>query len=170
MSKLKVTVNKETYELIMERIFNAPRQLVWKAYTTPELIAQWWGPHAFDTTVEAMDVRPGGVWHYVMHANDLLKGTELEGIISAGKGIYKEVKEPELLVYVDYFVDKDGEIMQEMPAPLITTTFEDLGEMTRMISTAKYNSLEELEKVVSMGVEQGTAETFEKLDTLLSSL
>jgi uncharacterized protein YndB with AHSA1/START domain len=171
MSKLQVTLNKETNELTMIREFEAPRELVWKAYTNAELMAQWWGPRAFTTTVPEMDVRPGGVWHYIMHGTgEALKGTEYEGMEAGGKAIYQEIKEPELLVYRDIFVDKDGNEDTNLPAAIITIRFEENDEKTLMTSTTKYASAEDMQKVVDMGVEQGTAETFDKLDELLQTL
>ena len=60
-------------ELVITRIFDAPRELVWKAWTDPNHIAQWWRPNGFSTTTDTMDVRPGGVWRFVMHGPDGLQ-------------------------------------------------------------------------------------------------
>lgn len=171
MSKLQVTVKKETNELILKREFDAPRALVWKAYTDAELFAHWWGPRAFTTTVPEMAVRSGGVCYYVMHGTgDELKGTEYEGMESGGKMLFEEIKEPELIKYVDVFVDKDGNEIPGMPRATSTTTFEEQNGKTLMTNTTTYEKLEDLEKVLAMGVEQGTAETFDKLDEVLGAL
>ena len=57
-------------DLVFERTFDAPREQVWKAFTDPEIVPHWWGPHGTTTTVVEMDVRPGGKWRYVSHAGD----------------------------------------------------------------------------------------------------
>jgi uncharacterized protein YndB with AHSA1/START domain len=169
MSHTKMHINKDNLELTMVREFNAPRQLVWNAFTKPELVSKWWGPKAFTTTVKEMDVRPGGTWYYIMHGTGAeLKGTEFENLEAPGKAIYEEVVEPERLVYKDVFVDSTGEIIPDMPVGYITYTFEDNGDKTILTAVTKYSSLEELQKVVDMGVEQGMSESLEKLDTLLA--
>jgi uncharacterized protein YndB with AHSA1/START domain len=78
-------------EIAATREFNAPRELVFKVWTQPQHIAQWWGPTGFTTTTHEMDVRAGGVWRFVMHGPD---GTDYDNEIS-----YVEVVPPERLVY-----------------------------------------------------------------------
>jgi uncharacterized protein YndB with AHSA1/START domain len=73
-------------EIVMTRVFDAPRELVFKAYTDPSLIPQWWGPRGFTTTVDQMDVRPGGVWRFVQRGPD---GSEY-----AFNGVYREIAPP----------------------------------------------------------------------------
>jgi len=77
-------------ELVLTRSFNAPRDLVFKVWTDPKHVAQWWGPHGFTTTIREMDVRPGGAWRYTMRGPD--------GNDYAFDGVYVEVIEPERLV------------------------------------------------------------------------
>ena len=78
-----ITSDEQTGKMVVERIFNAPRELVFAAYTEPDRIAQWWGPRGWNMRNVKMDVRPGGVWHYVMTGPD---GTE-----SWGMATYQEV-------------------------------------------------------------------------------
>src|SRR5258705_101160 len=78
-------------EMLITRLFDAPRELVFGAWTDPERIANWWGPTGFTTTTSAMDVRPGGVWRFVMHGPD---GRDYQNKI-----VYMEVVPPERLVY-----------------------------------------------------------------------
>ncbi len=65
MAKATFIIKREAREVVMERVFDAPRELVWKAFTNPQSIPQWWGPRNLTTTVDKMDVRPGGIWRYV---------------------------------------------------------------------------------------------------------
>jgi uncharacterized protein YndB with AHSA1/START domain len=78
-------------DLVLRRTFDAPRKLVFKAWTDPKHLAQWWGPRGFTTEIHEMDVRPGGVWRYVMRGPD---GNEYPF-----EGVYVEVVEPERLVF-----------------------------------------------------------------------
>jgi uncharacterized protein YndB with AHSA1/START domain len=170
MSKTNVTVNRETNEIIISRDFNAPRQLVWNAYTKAELLEKWWGPRAFTTEVKSIDVRPGGVWHYIMRGTgEALKGTEYEGMVSAGKAYYDEVVEPELLVFKDVFADEQGNDIPNMPIGINTYRFEENNGVTTVTSVTKYETIEEVEKVLAMGMEQGITETLDRLEELLAA-
>jgi uncharacterized protein YndB with AHSA1/START domain len=78
-------------EIVIERVFDAPRELVWAAWTDPKQVVKWWGPKGFTTTIEEMDVRPGGVWEHVMRGPD---GTEYPN-----KSVFSEVVRPERIVF-----------------------------------------------------------------------
>jgi uncharacterized protein YndB with AHSA1/START domain len=82
------TADRET---VITRIVDAPRELVWKVWTDPEHVVKWWGPNGFTTTIEKMDVRPGGVWKHVMHGPD---GTDYPN-----SSVFKEVVKPERIVF-----------------------------------------------------------------------
>jgi uncharacterized protein YndB with AHSA1/START domain len=103
MNKLKVTVKKDTKELVMERTFDAPRDLVWKAWTT-EMVDEWWGPTDWKTTTTVQEVKPGGQWKYCMESPT--------GQLSCGVTTYKEVVAPEKIISTDVFTDKDFNIME----------------------------------------------------------
>jgi uncharacterized protein YndB with AHSA1/START domain len=85
------TENCTDREILIARTFDAPRELVWKAMTDPQHVIHWWGPRGFTTTIEEMDVRPGGIWKHVMHGPD--------GANYPNKSIFKEVVKPERIVY-----------------------------------------------------------------------
>jgi uncharacterized protein YndB with AHSA1/START domain len=78
-------------EIKITRLINAPRELAFSAWTDPEKVVKWWGPNGFTTTTERMDVRPGGVWEYVMHGPD--------GVDYPNRTVYEEIVPPERLVY-----------------------------------------------------------------------
>jgi uncharacterized protein YndB with AHSA1/START domain len=92
-TSLKEFVENETSErdILISRIFEAPRELVWQAMVEPQHVVQWWGPRGFTTTIEEMDVRPGGVWKHVMHGPD--------GVDYPNKSIFKEVVKPERISF-----------------------------------------------------------------------
>ena len=78
-------------EIVITRLLDAPRELAFSAWTDPDKVVRWWGPNGFTTTTERMDVRPGGVWEYVMHGPD--------GVDYPNRTVYEEVVPPERLVY-----------------------------------------------------------------------
>ena len=108
-------------ELVITRIFAAPRRLVFKMWTEPEHLVRWWGPRGFKTISGRMDVRPGGAWSRLMRTPD--------GSVIRKHGVYREIVAPERLVltYVtDDAADNPG------PETLVTVTFTDLGGKTRL--------------------------------------
>ena len=101
-------------EIVITRLIDAPRELVWKVWTEPDHVINWWGPTGFSTTTHSMEVKPGGMWRYVMHGPD---GRDYQNLIT-----YLEVREPERLVY------KHGGGEETEPVNFqMTVTFEVAG-------------------------------------------
>src|SRR5665647_1251665 len=98
MSK-KPTTNQDS-ELVLTHVFNAPRELVFKAWTDAEHLKHWWGPAGFKISISKFDIRPGGVFHYCMKSD---AGDEMWG-----KFVYHEIVAPEKLVFVNSFSDEEG--------------------------------------------------------------
>jgi uncharacterized protein YndB with AHSA1/START domain len=161
----------EGREHLITRVFDAPRELVFKAWTDPKLLAEWWGPACFTTPICEMDVRPGGAYRTVIRSPD--------GIDYPAKGIYREVVPPKLLVYT---VD-----MSEHPADwydlltkqlegkeadisrlLCEVSFEDEGGKTRLTVRSTFGSSLLRDAFVRMGMETGWSEMLAKLADLLS--
>jgi len=111
-------------EFILSRVFDAPRDLLWKAFTEPERMKQWWGPKGFTVIASKMDLRPGGTYHYGMTAPD--------GNPMWGKFVFREIAPPERMVFVNSFSDEAGgttrhPLHQSWPLEMLTTfTFEEL--------------------------------------------
>ncbi|MGH9856215.1 MAG: SRPBCC domain-containing protein [Acidobacteriota bacterium] len=166
MSETKFTKDKAAKSLIMERVFDAPRERVWQAFTTDE-INKWWGPRGWETTSKHMDFKPGGYWHYGMKCVDENQG-EWFGQESWGRSVYEEIDEPNKFVYKDYFVDADNNINEEMPVMTITVEFTEQDGKTRVVSTSIFETEEAYDKVVATGVEQGATETWDRLAEYLS--
>jgi uncharacterized protein YndB with AHSA1/START domain len=154
--------------LVLERVFDAPRDLVFRMFKEAEHLKRWWGPKGWEILVCNIDFRPGGVWHYCMKCVDQNQG-QFYGMESWGKGVYKEIVEPEMIIYTDYFSDAEGNINESMPSSLITMQFVDLGGKTKLVNRAEYVSAEALKNVTDMGVVQGITETWNRLDELLKS-
>lgn len=147
----------EGQELVMERIFDTPRELVWKAFTEADRVARWWGPNGTTTTVVEMDVRPGGTWRYINH------GPDRED--APFTGVYREVVSPERLVYTFIF-DVEGIRDQES---LVTETFEALDGKTKVTSGTRFPSVESLEGALATGMTQGAIETWDRLAAELAN-
>ena len=142
-------------EIRVERVFDAPRDRVYAAYTDPELIPQWWGRRNSTTVVDRMDVRTGGDWRFVSQASD---GSEV-----AFRGTYREVTPPERIVQTFEWEGMPGYVSVE------TATFEDLGDRTKVTTTSIFHTAEERDGMLSSGMEHGMNETYARLDELLAS-
>ena len=122
-------------ELVYVRIYDAPRELVFDAWTNPKHLPNWWGPNGFTLTIRSIDVRPGGVWRFVMHGPD---GRDYENRIT-----YQEIVRPERLVYSHGGGD-DVEPVQFQT----TVTFEDHGGRTKLTMRAVFPTAAERDRVV----------------------
>ena len=141
MNETTVTTPSEL-EIRVERVFDAPREHVFSVWTDPRLIPEWWGE---DTTVEEMDVRPGGAWRF----------NTGYGVV---EGEFREVEPPERLV-------------QTFQNHLQTLEFEDLGdERTKLTQTMSFASTEERDTTMQYGVEEGAKAGFARVDALLQRL
>jgi uncharacterized protein YndB with AHSA1/START domain len=142
-------------EIRAERIFDAPRDRVYAAYTDPELIPQWYGPRGTTTVVDKMDVRVGGAWRFVMPSPD---GSE-----TAFRGTYREVTPPERIVQTFEWEGMPGHVAVE------TATFEDLGDRTKVTTVSLFHTPEERDGMLASGMERGMNETYARLDELLAA-
>lgn len=149
------TVDKENLEVRDTRLFNASPERLFAAYTNPEQIAQWWGPRKYKTVVEGMDVTVGGTWRYVHIDNE---GTE-----HAFHGVYQKIDEPYLLVYTFEYEPYPGHVLVE------TVRFEEQDGKCLVSTVSKYANIEDLEGMVSMGMEDGARESQERLAKLVEA-
>ncbi|HSB53131.1 MAG TPA: SRPBCC family protein, partial [Gemmatimonadales bacterium] len=117
-------------EIVVTRVFEAPRELVWRAWVEQRHVARWWGPNGFTTTTHEMDVKPGGLWRFIMHGPD---GTDYDNLIE-----YLEVVPPERLVY-----DHSGGT-----AFRVTVTFAEEGRGTGLTMRSVFPSVAERDRVV----------------------
>lgn len=147
-------VERNDLRVVMARIFDAPREVVFKAFTDRNAMPRWWGLRRHTTTVDNMDVRVGGAWRYVCR--------DADGHTYAFNGVYKRVDPPTLLSCTFNFegIPGDHELLQ-------TVVFEDLGGKTRVTSTAVYANLEDLDGMVASGMEEGATESWDRLAELV---
>jgi uncharacterized protein YndB with AHSA1/START domain len=165
----EVLTSVEGQDLLMERVFNAPRELLFETFSTDEHLARWWGPQGWQTENRAFEFKPDGVWHYVMRCTDESQG-EFFGLESWGKAVYHEIVAPEKIVYTDSFSDEEGNIPGAIPDILVTMNFVDEGDKTRLLIRSHFSSIESLKQVKEMGIEEGFASQLERLDVLLEEL
>jgi uncharacterized protein YndB with AHSA1/START domain len=144
-------------EIVMTRTFRAPRDKVFEVWTNPDHIGQWWGPDGFTTTTYEMDVKPGGVWRYMMHGPD---GTDFPNRI-----VYTEVVKPERLVYKH---GTDGE--DEAGYFQVTVTFVEQNDRTEIIMRMLLGSAEERARLVEYGAVEGGKQTLGRLAEYVESL
>ena len=139
-------------ELVISRMLNAPRELVWKVWTEPEHIAKWWGPNGFTNTIMEMDVRPGGKWLHTMHGPD--------GTAYPNEAVFTEVVKPERLVYV-----------HSAPKFTATVTFEELYHKTKITMSMVFETAEIRNLVVKEhGALEGQKQTINRLEEHLSEM
>ncbi len=143
-------------EVLIESTFDAPRELVFQAFTRPTLIPSWWGPRHLATTVDKMDLKPGGVWRYIQR--------DADGKEYAFNGKYREIKAPERVAYTFEFEGMPGHILLET----VTLQEKDGGTLVRIRDT--FDSAQDRDGMLQTGMEQGALETQERFAELLADL
>ncbi len=151
---LQVTTPTER-EILFTRVFDAPRNLVFEAMTNPELLKRWFGPRGHSLVVCEVDFRVGGAWRFVLRTPS---GREV-----GMSGVYREIVPPERTVHTESFDDYPGDCQ-------ITTVLSEQAGKTTLTATALYESKEIRDAVIKSGMEDGAAETYDRLAELLPSL
>lgn len=151
-----MTIHSEGGDLVFKRTFDAPREQVWKAFTDPELIPRWWGPHGTTTTVAEMDVRPGGRWRYISSAPDR------DDVSFYGE--YLEVTPPEGFRWTFMF-DVEGVGPRGGPEAF---SFADVDGKTKVTSIGHMGSADVIEGALATGMVGGAIETWDRLAALLA--
>ena len=152
----KATVTTPTDRTIhIERIFDAPRERVWKAITDPTLVAQWWG-RGNKLVIEKFEPQRGGHWRFVEHSSDGTHGFE---------GRYREVTPPERIVQTFEWDGMPGHVIVE------TMVLEDLGDgRTKLVNTSLFHTTEERDGMLQSGMEGGLNESYAALDRVLAGM
>jgi len=156
-ARSSIDLDQDPQAMIGTCVFDAPRDLVFEAWTDPKHLAKWWGPDGFTTTTSDFDMRPGGVWHFVMHGPD---GRDYENRIT-----FDEIVKPERIVYHHGGGD-DVEPVQFRT----TVTLEDLGGKTRLTMRGVFPSAAERDRVIKeYGADKGLAQTLARLADFVAS-
>jgi uncharacterized protein YndB with AHSA1/START domain len=159
-------------ELVITRIINAPRQLVFKVWAEAEHLARWWGPKGFAMGVTKLDFRPGGIFHYSMKSP--------EGYVMWGRFDYVEIVVPEKIVFTSSFSDEQGNLTR---APFSATfpqqvlnkliLMEEAGKTTLVLTGSPLNATDEEWKMfegMHASMQQGFGGTFDQLDAYLAEI
>ena len=141
-------------EIVMTRVFDAPRRMVFDAFSKPELLKRWFGPWGWCLVVCDVDLRVGGSFRFVMRGPD---GREM-----GMRGVYREIVAPERSVHMESFDDYPGESQ-------VTAVFAEQRGKTTLTATVLYPSKEVRDAVIKSGMEHGAAESYDKLAELLAS-
>jgi uncharacterized protein YndB with AHSA1/START domain len=154
---MKTATNTADRELVLTRLLNAPRELVFEVWTNPQHIAQWWGPNGFTNTIHNMDVRPGGEWNFIMHGPD--------GTNYINKIVFIEVVKPERLVYAH------GSDQENDPRAFqATITFVAKGNKTELTMHSVFSSAAVLEELKKFGAVEGGQQTVNRLEAYLQKM
>ena len=152
----------EQRELVITRRLKAPRNLVWRTFEDRDLLAQWWGPEGFTSTVSRLEFRAGGEWHVTMWRPD-----------GAGHPVryqFVEIVAPERIVYRPLRSDEELASGSAPPTYVATLSFEALGNETLFTMRAEFERAEHLAFARSGGFVEGTRQAYDKLERLLATI
>jgi uncharacterized protein YndB with AHSA1/START domain len=151
---LKVTTPSDK-EIVITRIFDAPRDLVFEAHTSCEHMSNWWGPRKYEVADCEVDFRPGGIWRMVHRA---------EGEEHEFKGEYRDIVRPERITWTFEWMGMPGHISVD------TVTFEEQNGKTTLTTRSVFDTKEDRDGMLQSGMESGLAESWERLDEYLDAL
>jgi uncharacterized protein YndB with AHSA1/START domain len=143
-------------EIQMSRSFDAPRELVFKAFIDPELVPKWWGLRSNTTVIDKLDARAGGEWRFVQKSPD--------GAEYGFRGEFREVTPPELLTWTFEFEGMPGHVIVE------TMRFAEQDGVTTITTTSVFDSIEDRDGMINSGMAAGAAESYDRLAELLDTL
>jgi uncharacterized protein YndB with AHSA1/START domain len=156
MGDTEFVIEPGRQDIVITRVFDAPRDLVFKAVTDPTLIPNWWGPAKYEVIVDRAEVRPGGRWRFISRDTD---GTEY-----AFKGVYHDLVAPERVVQTFEFEGAPGHVSLE------TLTLEEVDGKTKYVGVSVFQSVEDRDAMVQSGMEEGAREGMDRLDEVVRSL
>tara|TARA_R110002020_G_C16226767_1_gene768040 strand:+ start:845 stop:1348 length:504 start_codon:yes stop_codon:yes gene_type:complete len=156
------SLNKENKTIHIKREFDANLELVWQAWTTAELLNQWWAPKPYHIETKSLDLSVGGMWLYAMVSPKDEK--------MWCKAVYKNIETTKLLSWLDAFCDESGKENTIKPRSLWTNNFSENNDITTVNITLKHDKLEDIETMIEMGFKEGLTMALGNLDELLAEL
>lgn len=155
MGNTEIIIEPGTQDIVFKRVFDAPRDVVFKALTDPSLIPNWWGPRNYETIVDEMEPRAGGRWRFTNRSPEGEFGFH---------GVYHDIVAPERIVQTTEFDGAPGHVGLE------TATLEEVDGKTHMLAVSLFPSVEDRDAMVASGMEGGARETYDRLDELVQSM
>jgi PhnB protein len=162
MNKTIYTKDASQKKLTVERRFDAPVALVWRAWTESEILDQWWAPKPWKTETKSMDFRAGGHWLYSMNGP--------EGERHWARMDYKRVVPQKMYDSLDGFCDETGKMNHEAPVLDWAVSFSPSGNATNVVVVSTFAKQEDLDTLIQMGFQEGFASAHENLDTVLKGM
>lgn len=161
MSKTQLTKDRAKKQIVVERVFQAPRGKVWRAWTESALLDQWWAPKPWKAETASFDFSEGGHWHYSMNGPG---GEKVWAWIG-----YLSINPEESFTAEDAFCDEAGKKNTEMPVMHWENEFRAEGEATKVVITITFASEGDMNKIIEMGFEEGFSMGLDNLDALLGA-
>jgi uncharacterized protein YndB with AHSA1/START domain len=161
MSITSVDTDHDDLTITLIADFDAPINQVWELWSDPRQLERWWGPPSYPATFEKHDLTPGGEATYLM--------TGPEGDTTRGMWRVTAVDPPTSLEFTDTFADADGTPMADMPASKVRVQLIERGGGTRMEMHSRFESREDMERLVNMGVVEGLQQAVSQMDALLAA-
>src|SRR6202521_4293260 len=156
MSKTEYVIAPGSFGIVRTRVFDAPREMVFKAYTDPKLFAQWWGPREYTNRIDKFEARRGGEWRGIQ--------TDASGNEHGFRGVHHEVLAPERTVATFEYEGMPGHVL------LQTATFEALGDKTRAVLQVVFQSVADRDGRVASGMQRGSDDSMDRLAELLERM
>lgn len=153
------TVDKENKNILVKKVFLAPVEWVWDAWTESALLDQWWAPKPWKAVTKTMDFREGGHWLYCMEGP--------KGEKTCGKEVYKSINNLKNFEAVDTFCDENGTDNKELPTLYWNTKFNTVDTKTEVTIELKFDSASDLEKILAMGFKEGFEAALGNLEEFL---
>lgn len=160
MTVISSTQSPEALSLTIVAEFGAGVERVWQLWEDPRQLERWWGPPTWPATFEAFDFKPGGKASYYMTGPD--------GTKARGWWRFTAIGAPDRLELEDGFADDDGNPVAEMGTGRMAVTLEDTGAGTRMTVASTFESADQMEKMIQMGMEEGMGEAMGQIDAILA--
>jgi uncharacterized protein YndB with AHSA1/START domain len=155
MDKTEIIIEPGKQDIVFKRVFDAPRDIVFRALTDPSLVPSYWGPQKYEVIVDEMEARAGGRWRYITRADD--------GGEHSFHGVYHEVT-PDRIVQTSEYEGAPGHVALE------TAFLEERDGKTYYTGVSLAGSVEERDAVVASGMESGARELYNRLDELVTRL
>lgn len=158
----EITTEKKGNKMVISRLFDAPRELVFEVYSNCNHLMKWYGGEGWPLAKCELDFKVGGKWTYCFD----IAG---EGL-TCGMAIYKEIEKPYKIAYKDHFLDEDGSVSKELPSSLITFEFTESEGKTLVTNTWEYPSDADLDQMIEMGAVEGITDIWMSLENYLLTI
>lgn len=155
------SIDRQNKTIAVKREFAAGLDLVWDAWTNPEILDLWWAPKPYQTKTKSMDFREGGHWLYAMISP--------EGEKHWCRADYKKITKLQSYSGLDAFCDEEGNVNQDFPRAFWTNTFTGNDEVTTVDILITYDELEDLEKIIQLGFKEGFTMALGNLDQYIEA-